>query len=706
MKNPAKRKRNAWLKQHEDGEKRYNRCKVICDKETLLNLEYQKVLSLIADYCETTLGKELVLNSLPSSEIETIKKEFSHLEYYLSLKERPSYRSFFNLAEFLREELKKGYYFDGKILILIKNFLKDVEKIKKYFPLKNLPSSFVFYLNNLNNYQQLISMIEEKIEEDGEIKYESFPQLLKILSEIKNLREKIINKLKKIIKEKRDFLAINNYTLCGERYVLPIKTNLISKFPGIVHDYSETEKTAFCEPLEIVEENNSLIKINRQLAEEKKKILKELTEEVVKRYPNINKTCETIAYLDALNAKAKFTEEYHCQRIEISENNEFQINSAYHPLLLKIKKEVTPLSFQLPKEIKILLISGPNAGGKTATLKTIGMISLLTQSGIFPPVGINSKIPFFKKIFADIGDEQSLERGLSSFHVHIKKIKEFLEKADANSLILLDELGRDTSPEEGDALAIAILEELFKKNSFVFVTTHSPRLKIFAHNSSKILNAAMEYKEKPTYRLIIGIPGESSALEIAQTIGLEKEIIERANQYLKTDFLTLKTKLSEWEKEIKKYREKIEELKDKEKRLEKLIKDYEEKNKELLTIFKNYQKEFLKEKENFFLNARKELENFLKTIKTQKKEAIREAKKFIEINLSEIQEEKNLLYFFDEERDLKIGDKVYIKRLKKIGTIVEIKNNLLKIITEKFLITLPRDEVKLLKKENGEKRDY
>ncbi len=673
---------------------------MVCDKDTLLNLEYHKVLSLIANYCETPLGKELILNSLPFSKIETIRKEFSHLEYYLSLKEKPSYKNFFNLAEFLKEELKKNYYFNGKILILIKNFLKNVEKLKIFFPLKNLPSSFAFYLNNLNNYQQLISLIEDKIEEDGEIKYEAFPQLLKILSEIKELREKIINKLKKIIKEKKDFLTIDNYTLCGERYVLPIKTNLISKFPGIVHDYSETKKTAFCEPLEIVEDNNLFIKINHQLAEEKKRILKELTEEIIKRYSDINKTCETIAYLDALNAKAKFVEDYHCQKIEFSEKNEFQINFARHPLLLKIKEEVIPLSFQLPQKIRILLISGPNAGGKTVVLKTIGIISLLAQSGIYPPVGINSKIPFFKKIFADIGDEQSLEKGLSSFHAHIKKIKEFLEKADAHSLILLDELGRDTSPEEGEALAIAILEELSKKNSFVFATTHLPRLKIFAHNSSKILNASMEYKEKPTYRLIIGIPGESSALEIAQTIGLEKSIIERAHYYLKTDFFTIKTKLNEWEKEIKKYQKKIEELKEKEEKLEKLIKNYEEKNKELQIILKNYKKEFLKEKENFFLNARKELENFIKTIKAQKKGAISEAKKFIETNLSEIQKEKNLLYSFNEEKNLKIGDEVYIEKLKRVGKIIEIKNNFLKILTQKFLITVPKEEVKLLKKEN------
>ncbi|MCS7249333.1 MAG: hypothetical protein N2323_06155 [candidate division WOR-3 bacterium] len=674
---------------------------MICNQETLLNLEYHKVLNLIAIYCETSMGRELILNLLPSSEEETIKRELNHLEYYLSLKEKPSYRNFFNLKEFLKEKLKKERYFDGKTLISIKNFLKDAEKLKKYFPLKNLPPSFSFYLNNLNGDQQLISLIEEKISEDGEVKYEAFPHLLEIILEIRNLREKIISKLNKIIKEKTSFLTIPNYTLCGERYVLPIKVNLISKFPGIIHDYSETEKTAFCEPLEIVEENNLLIKANCQLIEEKKKILKSLTQEIIKKYREICKICDTIAYLDALNAKAKFVEEYNCQKIEISKDNEFQINFARHPLLLKIKSEVTPLSFQLPKEVRILLISGPNAGGKTVVLKTIGIISLLTQSGVFPPVGRNSKIPFFKKIFADIGDEQSLEKGLSSFHAHIKKIKDFLDEADENSLILLDELGKDTSPEEGDALAMAILEELSKRNSFVFVTTHSPRLKIFAHNSPKLLNAAMEYKEKPTYRLIIGIPGESSALEIAQVIGMKKEIIERANHYLKTDFLILKIKLREWEKEIKEYQEKIKELENKEEELKKLIKDYEEKNKELQRIFKNYKKEFLKEKENFFLNARKEIENFIKKIKAQEKEAIKEAKKFIEINLSEIEKEKNTFSLPMNEEEFKIGSKVFIEKFKQIGTIVEIKNNFLKIITEKFVITLPKNEVKLLKKENG-----
>lgn len=669
---------------------------MICDKETLLNLEYQKVLNLIANYCETPMGRELILNLLPFSELDTIKKEFDHLDYYLSLKEKPSYRNFLNLTEFLNEKLKKEYYFDGKTLILIKNFLKDVEELKRYFSLKNIPQSFFSYLNNLNNYQQLISLIEEKIDENGEIKYEAFPQLLEILSEIKNLREKIINKLNKIIKEKASFLAINNYTLSGERYVLPIKTDLIGKFPGIIHDYSETEKTAFCEPLEIVEENNLLIKTNRRLVEERRKILKELTQEIIKRIYDIRKTCETIGYLDALNAKAKFVEEYNCQKIEISEDKEFQINSARHPLLLKIKEKVVPLSFQLPKDIKILLISGPNAGGKTVTLKTIGIISLLAQSGIFPPVGINSKIPFFRKIFADIGDDQSLERGLSSFHAHIKKVKEFLEEADENSLILLDEIGRDTSPEEGDALAMAILDELSKRDSFVFVTTHSSRLKFFAYNSPKILNAAMEYKGKPTYQLIIGISGESSALEIAQTIGIKKEIIEKANQYLKNDFLILKAKLKNWEKEIEEYQEKIKELKNKEASLEKLIKNYEEKNKELQVIIRNYQKEFLKEKEFFFTNVRKEIENFIKRIKAQEKEAIKEAKKFIETNLSEIQKKKNILLSPVEEKELKIGAKVYIEKLKQFGTIIEIKNNSLKILTEKLVITVPKREVKLI----------
>ncbi|MEO0088028.1 MAG: hypothetical protein ABIK59_00340 [candidate division WOR-3 bacterium] len=704
MKSPANEERNAWRKQLEDGAKRCNKCKVICDKDTLHNLEYQKVLNLIAEYCETSMGRELTLNLSPFSEIEIIKREFCHLEYYLSLKEKPSYKHFFNLADFLNEKLKKEHYFDGKTLVLIKNFLKDVEKLKKYFPFKNAPLSFSFYLNNLKDYQQLISLIEEKIDENGEIKYEASPKFSEIFEEIKNLREKIVNKLKKIIKEKSNFLTINNYTLSGERYVLPIKADSIGKFPGIIHDYSETEKTAFCEPIEIVEENNLLIKANCQLEEEKKKILKNLTQEIIKIYSDIKKTCETIAYLDFLNAKAKFVEEYRCQKVEFSNNYEFQINDARHPLLVKIKKEVVPLSFQLPENIKILLISGPNAGGKTVVLKTIGIISLLAQSGIFPPVGINTKIPLFKKIFADIGDEQSLEKGVSSFHAHITKVKNFLEKADENSLILLDELGRDTAPEEGDALAMAILEELSRRNVFVFVTTHSFRLKIFAHNSLNFLNAAMEYKEKPTYRLIIGIPGESSALKIAQTVGIKKEIIERASRYLKSDFFILKTKLEELSKKSAEYEQKIKELKKKEERVEELIKEYERKNKELEIISKDYIKKFLKEKEKFFLNARKEIENFIKKIKIEEKETIKEAKKFVETSLSEIQEEKKLFLSPLEDQELKVGTKVYIEKLKQVGKIIEIKDNLLKVIAEKFVFIVPKTEIKLVE-EDVQKRD-
>lgn len=670
---------------------------MICDKETLLNLEYPKVLSLIADYCETDMGRELILNLSPFSEIEEIKKEFNNLEYYLSLKEKPSYRNLFNLAEFLDKKFKKEHYFDGATLISIKNFLKNVEEIKKYFSSPNPPESFLVYLKNLNNYKELIKLIEEKIGEDGEIRYESFPQLLELIFQIREVRNKIVNKLNKIIKEEKNILTIESYTLVGERYVLPIKINFVNKFPGIVHDYSESEKTAFCEPLEIIEDNNLLIKLTSLLTEEKKKILKELTQKILEKSKEIAQTVKTIAYLDALNAKAKFIEEYNCQKIEISKNKEFQIYSARHPLLLKLKEKVIPLSFQLPKNIKILLISGPNAGGKTVVLKTIGIISLLTQAGIFPPVGLNSKIPFFKNIYALIGDEQSLEEGLSSFHAHIKKIKTILTNADEESLILLDELGTDTSPEEGDALAMAILEELSKKNCFVFVTTHSPRLKIFAHNSAKIMNAAMEYKEKPTYRLILGTPGDSGALEIAKAIGLEDKIIEKAKEYLTSDFLIIKTKLNEWERILKEYQEKIENLKGKEEKLKNLISEYEEKNKKLQKILKNYQKEFLKEKENFFIQARRELENLIKKIKEKEKNATKEAKEFIANNLFTIQEEKKFLFSSAEEEELKIGAKVYIEKLNQIGKIVEIKNNLLKVLTEKFIITVPKGEVKLLK---------
>uniref|UniRef100_A0A7V3ZW18 Endonuclease MutS2 n=1 Tax=candidate division WOR-3 bacterium TaxID=2052148 RepID=A0A7V3ZW18_UNCW3 len=629
--------------------------------------------------------------------MEEIKKEFNNLEYYLSLKEKPSYDNLFNLAEFLDKKFKKEHYFDGATLILIKNFLKNVEEIKKYFSSPNPPESFLVYLKNLNNYKELINLIEEKISEDGEIRYESFPQLLELIFQIREVRNKIVNKLNKIIKEEKNILTIESYTLAGERYVLPIKINFVNKFPGIVHDYSESEKTAFCEPLEIIDDNNLLIKLTSLLTEEKKKILKELTQKILEKSKEIAQTVKTIAYLDALNAKAKFIEEYNCQKIEISQNAEFQIYSARHPLLLKLKGEVVPLSFQLPKDIKILLISGPNAGGKTVVLKTIGIISLLTQAGIFPPVGLNSKIPFFKKIYALIGDEQSLEKGLSSFHAHIKKIKTILANADEESLVLLDELGTDTSPEEGDALAMAILEELSKKNCFVFATTHSPRLKIFAHNSSKIMNAAMEYKEKPTYRLILGIPGDSSALEIAKAIGLEDKIIEKAKEYLTSDFLIIKTKLNEWERILKEYQEKIENLTVEEEKLKNLISQYEEKNKKLQKILKNHQKEFLKEKENFFIQARRELENLIKKIKEKEKNATKEAKEFIANNLFTIQEEKKFLFSSAEEEELKIGAKVYIEKLNQIGKIVEIKNNLLKVLTEKFIITVPKGEVKLLK---------
>src|SRR6266571_4071988 len=337
----------------------------------------------------------------------------------------------------------------------------------------------------------------------------------------------------------RDAQAGEDYvTLRNDRFVIPVRAEHRRSLPGVVHGASATGQTVFMEPFETVEANNQLVQLAEDEAEEIARILRELTQTLQAVRGPLLSAAATIAELDSVFARARFARDFDAAMPEFSETNELRLEGARHPVLEdKLRREnraIVPMTLSLGGDERVLVISGPNTGGKTVALKTTGMAALAAQSGI-PVAAQRAVLPIFDRVLVDIGDEQSIAADLSTFSAHMLNLKGMLEAATLQSLVLVDEMGTGTAPEEGAALAVALLEEFRGKNCMVLATTHHDRLKTYASTTPGVVNAAVEFDDvnlRPTYRLMVGVPGGSSGIAIAQRLGLAKGIIERARLLL------------------------------------------------------------------------------------------------------------------------------------------------------------------------------
>ncbi|HEV1993294.1 MAG TPA: Smr/MutS family protein, partial [Candidatus Acidoferrum sp.] len=332
-------------------------------------------------------------------------------------------------------------------------------------------------------------------------------------------------------------------TLRNDRFVIPVRAENRRSVPGVVHGSSASGQTLFLEPLEALEVNNQLVQLTEEEASEITRILQDLTRRLQSRLAELRAAAEAIAELDSVFARARFAREFDAAIPEFSEAGALELDSARHPVLEdKLRREgraVVPITLALGGEDRVLVISGPNTGGKTVALKTTGLAALAAQSGI-PVAAQRAVVPMFDRVLVDIGDEQSIAADLSTFSAHMLNLKSMLEAATPRSLVLVDEMGTGTAPEEGAALAVALLEEFRAKRCLVLATTHHDRLKTYASTTAGVVNAAVEFDEvhlRPTYRLIVGMPGGSSGISIAQRLGLAAEIIERARKLLAPEAL-------------------------------------------------------------------------------------------------------------------------------------------------------------------------
>jgi len=689
-------------------------------KSTLEKLDYQKVLSNITCYTSTEKGKENILNSFPFS---SANKAFK-IGQLVSVAKEMLIEFDYPPLEFIpniNNELSRSKVI-GSILQIetIKNILNlsvISRRIKKYLSSTAQSNNFEEYKKFLFHDKDFEKEISTIFYESGTIKDNASPKLKDIRKKIISKNENLQNVTNKILKQLSSaYLVQEEYiTQRDGRLVLPIKAEHKRHIKGFIHSESNTGQTVYIEPEQTLELNNEILSLTFAEKREIEQILKKITILIGSKANELKISLNTITELDVIFAKAQYSIEIIGSFPTFNQDKAYNIIQGRHPLLIKKlgRKGTVPLDFSF-EEDNVILITGPNAGGKTVVLKTIALLSLLAQSGIHIPVHPDSNFNFYENIMLDIGDEQSIEKDLSTFSSHLSNIKLILKNANENSLVLIDEIGTGTDPSEGTALATSFLISLSNKNAKIVATTHHGNLKILAAEFEHFQNASMEYdleKLRPTYRFRQGIPGSSYAFEVAQIIGLDKTIIKLAEKYLDTDKNKVEKFIVELENKSLKLTEKINLLEIENTRLQGLSKLYEKENKKLRERKGKILQDTKDKAEIFLSDINKEFENTIKRIKETNAESktIKEEKQKITLLKKRVVESFSKEETINKNDKFKINDFVRIKKSSTSGNIVKIEkknvwidtgNIQLKVNIKNILFTKKINEVQKSKYEN------
>lgn len=651
------------------------------EQKYLDKLEFNKVLEMLENYAVTYLGKEMVKNLKPSfnkNEVQINLKETEQADILTHRIGGIPLGEIDNINVHLRT-LEAGGTLSIKQLLDLAKTLKISRELKEYYEkiseIENIDTNrlrnyfFDIYTNIVIEDKMFKSIIDENTLDDHASK-----NLYIIRKNIKQIQNEIKNKLNNYLHSK--YLQEAFITIRNGRYVIPVKQEYRNEVKGFIHDISASGATVFVEPLPVFEMNNRINTLKLEEANEIQKIQQELSELFMGITKELDTNIKIIGKLDFIFAKAKFGIANYGVAPIINDNKIIKLNKARHPLIDKDK--VVPVDIEIGEKYNTLVITGPNTGGKTVTLKTIGLLSCMGMSGLYIPAGEKSSIYVFDNIFADIGDEQSIADSLSTFSSHMINIVDMMKKSTEKSLILLDELCSGTDPAEGANLAISILEELNRKQSINVVTTHYSEIKNYAITTDNFENASSEFdveNMKPTYKILMGVPGRSNAFAISKRLGLEEHILNRAKELTKQENINIEDVL----KEIYDNKILIEEEKEKTekslKEIDRLKKELERDNTELELQAKKIIDDARYEARKILLNAKDQAEDIIKKISEQEdKNKINKIKNDLNEEIKELKIENNALKSDTKLEDLKKGMKVYIGSINQEGTILSISN--------------------------------
>ena len=657
------------------------------NQKALKALEYHKIITQLTDKASSSMGKELCRSLTPYTDLEQIRLMQTQTRDALSRLFKKGTISFGSVKD-IRGSLKRleiGSTLGITEILAICSLLENVNRVKAYSRSDRsdvLPDSLDGMFDCLEPLTPLTSEIRRCILSEDEISDDASPALRQIRRGMKLVNDRIHSQLSGLVNgSARTYLQDSVITMRNGRYCIPVKAEYKGQVPGMIHDQSSTGSTLFIEPMAIVKLNNDMRELELQEQKEIEVILASLSEQIALDRESISLDLETMVQLDFIFARASLAMEMNASEPILNEEGRIHLKKARHPLI--DKKKVVPIDIRLGDDFDLLVVTGPNTGGKTVSLKTVGLLTLMGQSGLHIPAYDRSELAVFHEVYADIGDEQSIEQSLSTFSSHMTNVVSFLSRADQNSLVLFDELGAGTDPTEGAALAIAILSTLHEQGIRTMATTHYSELKVYALSTAGVENACCEFDVetlRPTYRLLIGVPGKSNAFAISSKLGLPDAIINKAKEQISEQDESFEDVLSSLENsrviienerlEVERYKEEVRTLKEQlEAKQEKLDERRErilrEANEEALAILRET-KEYADQTMKLFHKFQKDHVDTAAVEKERQniRQRMSQAEKHITLKQETRKPKKEL-----NPKDLRLGESVKVLSMNLKGTV-------------------------------------
>lgn len=686
------------------------------DERTLKRLEYDKVLEHLAGYCETSLGRERVFALRPSTireEISLAQAETTEGRKLLRLEPLAETGGWSDIRQQV-DRARQGAALDPQDLLTVGRTLAACRVIKNFLSARRERYPLMGEMSaSLGSFNTLEKKIASAILPGPEVSDHASSALASIRRQLVRARQRIKEQLEKIIRSPayQKYLQEPLVTMREERYVIPVKQEFRTQVKGIIHDQSASGATVFIEPMAVVEANNEMRRLQAAEKQEIAKILSELSSQVAVVSEEIRASLDTLGYLDFIMARARYSQALDAWEPRlVLQAACFNFRKARHPLLAG---EVMPSDITLGRDFDVLVVTGPNTGGKTVALKTAGLLTLMVQSGLHIPAEDTTELGIFQQVFADIGDEQSIEQSLSTFSSHLNNIIYILKEAGSETLVLLDELGAGTDPVEGAALAQAVLERLQNVGAKVIATTHYAELKDFARGRDGVENACLEFDAvtlRPTYRLLIGRPGLSQAFEIALRLGMETGLVERAKDFLNQEAVEIADLMSHLEhsrQEMEKEREEVKYLLN---QAQAASERYAKMEKDLLAERQAIMHKAFEEARQVVRQARRETEEAIHQFRARlaeesarvREKAVFDIRRKIQDISGRIYEEKPQAKPENGEALAKvvIGQEVYLPLFNQRGQVIApVENGSVQVQVGMVKLTLPVKELRLAEKE-------
>lgn len=657
--------------------------------KTLKTLEFDKILKMLSDMAAMDITRDAILKTKISDNIKKINRlqeETAQSILLITKKGSAPIGCTYDVRPCLKRSRMQGVLSPGEILSVAK-VLETGEKLKNY-PDDIACDALSEHFEALYTDKALKRKIFDAILDEDTIADNASGELYDIRRALNQSSNKVRDILHSIISSPsyKDALQEQIITMRGDRFVVPVKATHRGEIKGILHDTSSSGATLFIEPMSVVEANNKIRELKLKEKEEIEKILMQLTEEISLVSKLIEMSYDTISELDLCFARARFSLKYDCYRPVLNDKGIINLQRARHPLL--DAKTVVPTDIRLGRDFDTLVVTGPNTGGKTVVLKTTGLLTLMAQSGLHIPANEGSEVAVFGNIYADIGDEQSIEQSLSTFSSHMVNIVDILSEADDKSLCLFDELGAGTDPIEGASLAVSILERVRLLGAKTIATTHYSELKTYAMSTKRVENASCEFNVdtlRPTYRLLIGIPGKSNAFAISKRLGLDDDIIENAKKYIKAENLEFEDILSKLEKNRQEAEAMKESARAYKKETEKIKSDTALRNKQLTEKTDKIIERARLEAKKILDDAKDEADEILKKLRAlsleenvaKKMREMEEARKKLNDKARKNSQKLTDSMFSSKEnykspKSVKLGEDVEIVSMHQVGTVVSL----------------------------------